>query len=62
MIDLRREASRLYRSALSGTLPVVDARALAGILRIVGGFIVDGELEARIVALEQHAQQKGNSP
>ena len=52
LIDCRRESARLYRAGLSGAMTVDNVRQLAHVLRIVGSFIVDGELELRLAALE----------
>ena len=53
LIDCRREAARIYRLGLSGDMAVEDVRQLAAVIRIVGGLIVDGDLEQRVCALER---------
>jgi hypothetical protein len=52
LTDCRREASRLYRLALSDSMSVAKARQLVAILQAVGTFIEAGELERRLELLE----------
>ncbi len=59
MIDLRREAARLYRSALSGGMSADNARSLASVLRTIAIFITNGELEQRVRQLEEQADERG---
>jgi len=53
--DVTRELSRVYREARARRIDVADASRLANILSIIGRLIADGDLEARIEALEAAA-------
>lgn len=50
--DVSAELAKLYRESRGGKINVADASRLANILAIVARILSDGELEARIEALE----------
>ena len=56
--DVQSQLARLYREARSGTIKVEDASRLANILAILGRMIGDGDLEARIAALEAQGKSQ----
>jgi hypothetical protein len=50
--DVSAELAKLYRESRAGKINVADASRLANILAIQARIMSDGELEARIEALE----------
>lgn len=51
--DVQHQVARLFRDARSGTIKVEDASRLANILAILSRMIAEGDLEARVEALEK---------
>lgn len=51
--DVQHQVARLFRDARSGTVRIEDASRLANILAILGRMIAEGDLEARVEALEK---------
>lgn len=51
--DVRRELARLYREARTGRVEVPDASRLANVLQILARCIETGDLEKRLIALEE---------
>jgi hypothetical protein len=59
MDDVKAELARLYREGKAGRRPIADVSKLANVLGILGRLIEGVELEARLHALEQAAQDEG---
>ena len=55
--DVRREAARLYTEARNGQLEPHVATRLAYLLQTIAGLIRDGEIEARLSALETQLKE-----
>lgn len=53
---IRQEITRVYRDGRKGRLDTLDAHRLATVLHLAAKLIVGQELEARISALEKHAE------
>ncbi len=51
--DCASELARLYRSAKAGQIETQDASRLANMLSILSRMIEGGELERRVLALEE---------
>jgi len=53
LVDVRQEMARVYRAMKSGRIASQDGTRLCYVLSQIGKLIVEGELEARVEALER---------
>jgi hypothetical protein len=53
LVRVRTELTKLYREGRDGERDVSEARQLATILSMIAKILSDGELEARLEALER---------
>lgn len=56
---VRAELSRLYSEARHGDIAIADASRLAYLLATIAKVIQDGDIEARLDAIEKLMQQEG---
>jgi hypothetical protein len=60
--DVRKQMAGLYWDARRGTLPTQDASRLCFVLSHIARVIEGGEIERRLVALEEaHLRQEGDA-
>jgi hypothetical protein len=62
LIRVRTELVKIYREGRDGERDVVEARQLATILSMIAKILSDGELEARLEALEKALAGRGAAP
>ena len=53
LVDVRQEMARVYRGMKSGRLASQDGTRLCYVLSQIGKLIIEGDLDARVEALEK---------